>query len=170
MKGKYRFKMPGFLLMVILILADRISKYLASSILKDNDPFVIIKGVFELQYLENRGAAFGVLEGKQVFFIVLTVLIAFFCIWFFIRLPHEMHFYFMELIIILLLSGAFGNFIDRVFNGYVVDFFYFSLIDFPIFNVADIYVTMAEAGLIIAVFFVYKGEDFKDIFTHSSKL
>ena len=60
---------------------------------------------------------------------------------------------------IILTAGAIGNFIDRLTRGYVVDFFYFSLIDFPIFNVADIYVVVATIGLFILFLFVYKEKD-----------
>ena len=59
--------------------------------------------------------------------------------------------------------------IDRVVHQYVIDFFYFSLINFPIFNVADIYVTVAAIALIIAVFFIYKDEDYNVIFPSKSK-
>ena len=66
---------------------------------------------------------------------------------------------------ILIYAGAIGNFIDRIRQSYVVDFFYFELIDFPVFNVADIYVTLSAIALIIVVLFYYKEEDFSLIFT-----
>ena len=56
-------------------------------------------------------------------------------------------------------AGAVGNFIDRMSNGYVVDFFYFKLINFPVFNVADIYVTLSAVFLVILLLFKYKEED-----------
>lgn len=65
----------------------------------------------------------------------------------------------MRFIIVLLVSGAIGNFIDRCLNNYVIDFFYFKLIDFPVFNVADIYVTVAAIFLILLFCFYYKEED-----------
>ena len=64
---------------------------------------------------------------------------------------------------------ALGNLIDRVFRKYVVDFFYFKLIDFPVFNVADIYVTVAGIGLILTVVFYYKDEDFEFIALNKGK-
>ena len=64
----------------------------------------------------------------------------------------------------LMAIGALGNFIDRVFRNYVVDFFYFKLIDFPVFNVADIYVTVAAFAMIILGLFYYKEEDYNKIF------
>ena len=65
---------------------------------------------------------------------------------------------------VFIFSGAIGNFIDRLKLGYVVDFFYFKLIDFPVFNVADIYVTVAAFAMIILGLFYYKEEDYNKIF------
>ena len=70
----------------------------------------------------------------------------------------------MNLIILAFTAGAIGNLIDRIVHNYVIDFLYFSLIDFPIFNVADIYVTVASFALIFSVFFVYTEEDFEAVF------
>ena len=68
----------------------------------------------------------------------------------------------------MLASGAVGNMVDRVSNGYVVDFLYFSLIDFPIFNVADIYVTTAAAAFLVLMLWFYKEEEL-EIFSPSRK-
>ena len=70
----------------------------------------------------------------------------------------------LDWILILFISGAIGNLIDRCVNNYVIDFFYFKLIDFPIFNVADIYVTVAAGLFIILGLFYYKEEDFELLF------
>ena len=77
-----------------------------------------------------------------------------------IKLPRNRHFVFLEALLVLIASGAVGNMIDRVQFNYVVDFFYFKLIDFPIFNVADIYVSVSCVLLAILVIFFYKDEDF----------
>ena len=61
----------------------------------------------------------------------------------------------------LLLSGAVGNFIDRIFRNYVVDFFYFSLINFPVFNVADIFVVISFIGIAVSILFIYKDDEFE---------
>lgn len=70
---------------------------------------------------------------------------------------------------VLMLSGALGNMIDRVFRGYVIDFIYFSLIDFPVFNMADIYVVCGGILLVIFVFFKYKKEDDFDFLSFRKK-
>ena len=70
----------------------------------------------------------------------------------------------LRILAVLIVAGAIGNFIDRLRLGYVVDFFYFCLIDFPIFNVADIYVTVSTFVLLFVMFFYYKEEDLDRIF------
>ena len=82
---------------------------------------------------------------------------------FYLRVPNEKRFVFLDLILIFFIAGAIGNFIDRITQQYVVDFFYFKLIDFPIFNVADIYVTCAAVVMIILGLFYYKDEDIERI-------
>jgi signal peptidase II len=80
------------------------------------------------------------------------------------RIPAGKRYIPLDIISVMLLSGAIGNFIDRVANHYVIDFFYFVLIDFPIFNVADIYVTVGTALLILLGVFYYKDTDYELIF------
>ena len=75
------------------------------------------------------------------------------------RIPAERRFYPLHGICIALFSGTIGNFIHRILHNYVIDFFYFSLIDFPVFNVADNYVTCAMALFIILLLFYYKEPD-----------
>ena len=158
-KQKLHFGIFGLAGVILLTILDQLTKYLAVIHLAGKEAFVLIPGVFELRYLENRGAAFGILQNKQIFFILLTLLYVCIAVWIYFRIPREKKYYLLHSITIILTAGALGNFIDRLVNGYVVDFFYFSLIDFPIFNVADIYVTAAVILLIIALFFVYKEED-----------
>lgn len=149
----------ALLSIIALIAIDQYTKYLAVIKLKDQDPFVIWEGVFELRYLENRGAAFGMLQNQQVFFIIMTALVLLFIIYAYVKTPETPRYLPMRLTIIFITAGAIGNMIDRVMNGFVVDFFYFSLIDFPIFNVADIYVTVTFFVLVILLMFVYKDEE-----------
>ena len=149
----------GAAVSLLLIFLDQWTKYLAVKTLKDQASYVLIQGVFELHYLENRGAAFGVLQGKKIFFVCVTVLMIFVLSYIFGKLPLERRFYPLHGICIALFAGAIGNFIDRILHNYVIDFFYFSLINFPIFNVADIYVTCAMALFIFLFLFYYKESD-----------
>ena len=84
-------------------------------------------------------------------------------------MPENRRYLPLRICAVLLCAGAVGNMIDRIFRGYVVDFFYFKLIDFPVFNVADIYVTTAAVILIVLIVFLYKEEDFDRIFPKKDK-
>lgn len=146
---------------VAMIVADQYTKYLAILYLKDQMPIPVIKDIFELQYLENRGAAFGSMEGKQIFLQLITVVILAAIVYACVKIPKEKRYVPLQIIFVMLGAGAIGNFIDRIFNGYVVDFLYFKWINFPIFNVADCYVTLGAIGLMILILFVYKEEEFE---------
>ena len=160
----------GLIISVLLIFIDQLAKNLAVAHLKGQEPIVLWKGVFELRYLENRGAAFGILQDQRMFFLILTSLVLILIIYVYLKkLPNEHRFLWLNIIAVLFFAGAIGNFIDRFMQDYVVDFFYFCLIDFPIFNVADIYVTVAAFLLILLGFFYYKEEDFERIFPSKKK-
>ncbi len=143
---------------------DQWTKILAVRHLYGSDPFVLIPGVLELRYLENRGAAFGMLQQQQVLFAVLTVVVLSGIVFLYLfRVPDTSRFLPLNLVLISLAGGAIGNFIDRLRQGYVVDFIYFRLIDFPIFNVADCFVSVAAVFLFVLILFFYKEEDLKGI-------
>lgn len=146
------------------VLLDQFTKYLAITRLKGEEPFILLKGVFQFEYLENRGAAFGLFQDQRMFFFISVAVICAVVIWFYLKVPMERRFLPLRICAVLIVAGAFGNCIDRVRLNYVVDFFYFKLIDFPIFNVADIYVTVSTFALVVLLFFYYKEEDFERIF------
>ena len=148
-----------FSLIIILILADQLTKLWALAELRGSEGISVITGIFELQYLENRGAAFGILQNHQVLILLITVLAAVLLTYIYARIPDDKKYIPLRICYVLLMAGAFGNMIDRAFRGYVVDFFYFKLIDFPIFNVADIYVTVTMVLLMGLILFYYKEED-----------
>ncbi len=160
--------LAGIVAAALLVGIDQITKYLAVIHLKDNEPIVILKGVFELTYVENRGAAFGILQNQRWIFLILTVVVcAGVClvVW---HLPQERKFLPLEVLAVFILSGAVGNLIDRVLNGYVVDFFSFCLIRFPVFNVADCYVTVSCIALLVLALF-YRDEDLDRIWPFQMK-
>ncbi len=150
---------------VILVLLDQYTKMLAVTHLKGQNPIVLIQNVFQLEYVENRGAAFGILKDQRWIFYLCVLIVTVLFIGLMMKLPSERKFLPLRICGLFILSGAYGNMIDRVINNYVVDFLYFKLIDFPVFNVADIYVTCCCALLVILVLFYYKEEDF-DRITH----
>ena len=154
---------------VLLILLDQVTKLLALQNLKGQNPVTLIPDVFQLLYVENRGAAFGILQNRQWVFLIITVIVLAALVWALPKIPQERHFLPLTLCLCFIGAGAVGNMIDRIFRGYVVDFFYFKLIDFPVFNVADIYVTTAAVILIVLIVFLYKEEDFDRIFPKKDK-
>ena len=121
------------LLALILVAFDQWTKALAFRMLRTEGPLVLIEGVFELHYSENRGAAFGILQGKQWFFLLVAAAVVVIILLFLSRLPWTRRLAPLFFCLVLLCSGAVGNVIDRLIRGFVVDFFYFRLIDFPIF-------------------------------------
>ena len=137
MTKRMNYNLVGGLAAAVLVWLDQWTKGLAVTHLKGQEPFVLWEGVFELNYLENRGAAFGMFQGQKVMFLLCTVLILGLVVFYYQRLPEGRRFYPIRLVGILLVAGAIGNLIDRTVNSYVVDFFYFKLIDFPVLNVAD---------------------------------
>lgn len=148
-----------------LIIFDQWTKALAVANLMNQEPFVLIDGVFQLHYLENRGAAFGMMQGKQSFFIIMSLAACLIIGWLYFKLPWKKRFHPLRGSLLFIAAGAVGNLIDRILLGYVVDFFYFELIDFPIFNVADIYVTCATVLLAVLILFVYREEELEGLFS-----
>lgn len=160
---KIFYYLAGIISFLALLFIDQITKMRAVATLKNQEPIVLIDGVFELHYLENFGAAFGILQGQRTFFVIMTILILVVVFYIYARMPMTKRFNALRVLLVLIAAGALGNFIDRTKQGYVVDFFYFSLIDFPIFNVADIYVTTAAIALVVFIIFYYKDEDLKQL-------
>ena len=151
--------LKGCTIIFILTFLDQGSKYFVLTRLKNTPDIILIPGVLQLHYLENRGMAFGLFEGKIPVFVILCVL--FFCVFLYVyaRIPRTGYYLPLTITSLIMVSGALGNFIDRVFRKYVVDFIYFSLIDFPVFNMADIYVVCSGILLVILVCFKYKNDE-----------
>lgn len=113
----------------------------------------------DLTFVENRGVAFGMFSGQRWFILLLTGIIAVGLIWFYVTMPKKKEYFPLRVSLVLVLSGAVGNIIDRLFRGYVVDFFEFTFFDWPVFNVADIYVVAGVILLALMIVFVVKDED-----------
>ena len=165
--GRIRHYMMAVVSVCILVFLDQFTKQIVVQQLKGQSAYVLIRNVFQLEYLENRGAAFGLFQNQRIFFYISVLVISLVVIWFYGKVPMEKKYLPLRICAVLILSGAFGNCIDRIRLNYVVDFFYFKLINFPIFNVADIYVTVAAFLLIILILVYYKEEDLERIFHRS---
>ena len=151
--------------LVLLFAADQYTKSLAVQYLKNQPSIELIPGVLELFYLENRGMAFRLLQDQYWLFAMMTVLFLFV----FYKLPKTRRFLPLFAVLTVLTAGAVGNFYDRFLNHYVVDFIYVSLINFPVFNVADIYVTVSVAVFLLLYLLYYKDEDFAFLHKNAKK-
>lgn len=158
MKSKKLHYSMFLIYLILLIAVDQITKYIARTNLAAGD-IDIIPGVLQLHLLFNAGAAFSILTGKNIFFYIITPVVVAVIIVLFIKLPFEERFLPMAFALASIVAGAIGNYIDRLIFGKVTDFIYFSLINFPVFNVADIYVTLSVIFLLILILFKYKDED-----------
>lgn len=141
-------------LSLALILLDMLTKRLAIAQIQPVGSIPLIKGVFHLTYAENIGAAFSILQGKNVFFIVVVSIAVAVMMGILLFLKgRSIPFY---LSVALILAGGAGNLVDRILYGYVIDFLDFRLIHFPIFNVADICVV---SGVILLCIVILLGKE-----------
>lgn len=169
MNKKLKRSLIGLIFIALLVWLDQWTKSLVVANFQLGEALPLIEGVFQIHYIENIGMAWSMLEGKQVLFAILTPIVIFFLAKGFVCVPDDKKFAPIRIVCVALIAGAIGNFIDRVwggeelFTGGVIDFFDFCLINFPIFNVADIYVTCSVVALFILLIKVYKDEDFEII-------
>ncbi len=140
------------ILLVLVVALDQAVKALVQSHFALYQSVPVIEGIFHLTYIQNTGAAFSVLEGKQLFLILLTATVSAFLV-FYIAKNRQSANRFLLLALSLIAAGGIGNLIDRIRFGYVVDFFDFSIVPFPVFNIADIAVTTG-CGLLVIYMFV----------------
>lgn len=149
--------MGYIVLFVVLLIADQGSKYWARTVLYQQSSIQVIPHVLRFSYVENRGAAFGMLQGQKFFFVMMTFLLIGL---FFVYLKKVHANKWMTLTATFIIAGAIGNLIDRMLLGYVVDFIDFHIIWRYVFNVADIYVV--GGTLLMALQVLLQDEKDKD--------
>ena len=133
----------------LIIAADQVSKIFLAQALKSGRHINVIPKILSLVYVENRGAAFGILQGARIFFIVLTVIVLIAAIVYIVKMrPQSVG---EKLALAFIAGGAVGNFIDRAYLGYVRDFLSVDFIDFPVFNIADCFVCVGAALYVIYI-------------------
>ena len=142
-----------------LVALDQFTKYMAIMYLKGQSAFVLIENVLELQYLENRGSAFGMLQNQKFFILFVGFVFMAVLLFFLFKLPRTKKYCIVHIALSAVIAGGLGNMIDRFRFDYVVDFISFVLINFPIFNVADCYIVVSTIGLFLLFVFVYKESD-----------
>lgn len=149
------------LLIMGLLFLDQFTKYLTVTHLQ-NSPVVLIEDVFSLRYVENRGIGFGFFQGKVPMILALNVVVLLCIVAFLMKLPISKRITPVRITLLFTISGALGNIIDRIRLGYVVDMLSFDFINFPVFNVADIYVTVSIFVFALMYIFYYKDNELED--------
>ena len=141
----------ALLMSVVLVVLDQVLKMLAYDYLRPIDTCPLIEDVLHLTYLENRGAAFGIMQGQTwlliwgtgliLLILILAVMIG--------KIPGTLP----NFIVCIIIGGGVGNLIDRVYRGYVIDYIQVRFVDFAIFNFADICVVTGVILLVLYIFF-----------------
>ena len=136
------------IIIIALICIDQFSKYLALNYLKLEGSIPVIQNIFHLTYVENRGAAFGMFQNNQIVFIIVAVVASIVGLYYIYKKKLNL---LGNISIVLIISGAIGNLIDRVRLGFVVDYFDFRFIWDYVFNVADVFVVVGTILLCIYI-------------------
>lgn len=137
----------SYLVIMLVVGIDQLTKWLTVTYLKPISDYPLIKGVLHFTYVENTGAAFGMLKNQRwIFMLISSVTIAGLLIVLTIykKLP-----FCPSILLAMIVGGGIGNMIDRIAYGYVVDFINFELIDFAVFNVADSFVCVGGGLLLV---------------------
>ena len=141
------------ILSIALLVIDLFSKYLATTFLKPLGNIDLIKGVFSLTFVENSGAAFGMMQNGRWFFIILTVaVLSVLALW---LIKKKTSGKLIGFSMSLIFAGALGNLIERILYGYVTDMLRVHFFDFPVFNFADCCVVI---GTFLLCLYILKSE------------
>lgn len=175
MSKNHLFWLKNSLFLAFLVIFDQITKYIAKAHIKGEKSYTIIKNIISFKYLDggNSGAAWGILSGGIILFIIFTI----FAVAIISKFIYNIYKVYntnyslnptakaLNILMIVLVAGAIGNLIDRIVNGYVIDFISFDFIKFPIFNVADCYITVSCILLFIICIFKVDNKTFNSVFT-----
>ncbi|OZB96903.1 signal peptidase II [Paenibacillus sp. XY044] len=146
-----------YFIAMCVIIADHAAKWLVSAYMKIGQEIPLIPGILDLASIRNRGAAFGILQGQILFFIIATTVVLIGIMLYLPKAHRENTI--LPYGLALILGGAMGNFIDRVFKGEVVDMIQVHFFNFPVFNVADSFLCI---GVIIGMIHPLIGSRNKD--------
>jgi signal peptidase II len=137
--GRNKIKIPVFIVVPVVLFCDQLTKLFIINKLSLNQSIPLIKGIFHLTLVYNRGAAFGILK-NQIPLFVFTSLVAIILIYLNYKKNKDKESFLYNLSLALILAGALGNLIDRLFFGFVIDFLDFRI--WPVFNIADSAITV----------------------------
>nr|WP_153385813.1 signal peptidase II [Companilactobacillus halodurans] len=148
--------MVYWLLFAVLIVGDQTLKYYVTTNIATMSVHDFIPGIVSITHITNTGAAWSMLEGKMLFFYIVTIIAVVVLVYLFIKADKKDYLYRFSLI--FLLAGTMGNAIDRFTRHYVVDMFNLDFINFPIFNLADTYITIGVIFIIASLIIQLAGE------------
>ncbi len=149
----------GLIIAFVIMAIDQIIKFIVTSNMKLESEIKVFGDIFTLHYIRNTGSAWGMLSGHTVILIIVSIFAILVIGYVFMNI-YQPRYLALRLCLAMILGGALGNLIDRIRLKYVVDYLYFKLIDFPVFNFADIFVTVPVILMVLLVIFKYKGNDF----------
>ncbi len=142
-----------FIMIISIIILDQWTKYLAVIHLRPIETYPLIENVFHLTYRKNTGAAFSILRDKQTFLILITFIVVLALIVYFVKIMKKENLLLLKLPLAFIIGGAIGNLVDRIRLHYVIDFLDFNLINYPVFNAADVFIVMGSIIFGYAVIF-----------------
>ena len=146
------FQAVSLAIIILLTVIDQLTKYAAVMTVKVNGPKEFLFGLFQFRYVENTGAAFSSFSDNTTALTVATVIILAGCL--ILLLSKKIRSKFMNVCLLLVISGGLGNVIDRIVNGFVVDFIEPLFIDFAVFNFADCCITVG--ALLMIAYQIYE--------------
>lgn len=169
-KPKIKIHIKPILIIGLLTAFDQLTKFIITSSFELYESKPAIKNFLSFTYIQNRGMAWGMLQGKRVIFVALTIVILLLCFAIYSNIADKSKYRILRANMIILIAGALGNMLDRIKLGYVIDFFEVKFIEFPVFNVADIYVVVSMIMIFILIMFKYSNEEFDEILGISKKV
>lgn len=143
------------LITIFAIILDQFTKFAAVKYLKGQRPIILISNFLQLNYVENRGAAFGIMQHRRVLFVIVTIAVVLLITFYMVENYHNLT-KVSRVGLAMLMGGAIGNLIDRIRFGFVVDFISVRLTksyDFPVFNVADMFIVLSTILIVYIVLF-----------------
>ncbi len=142
---------PFFTGILIIAILDQAVKFFAAGLLQNIDTYALWENVFHLTYVENKGAGWGIFSDHTWLLTVATIIVIVAAVsYVVVKRPNDKLFL---TAFTFMIGGAVGNLVDRVRQGFVIDFFDFTLIDFPVFNIADCFITVGALLFIVYVIF-----------------
>ncbi len=149
------------ILTVLLFLCDQATKFATTTALNEFESVNVIGGILSFTRYHNTGGPWSIFDGAPIFFIIITIII--FIAEFIYLKKHPLKDTMSKISVSLINAGAIGNFVDRIFRGYVVDMIEVKFIDYPVFNFADCLIVIGCILLCVYVIFIYKEDKKEDI-------